>query len=220
LHVAQKFERLIDAHRRPDGSRWTGQQLDVATGGVVPRSYFTNLRKGRVESPGYEKMLAIARAMGFPPALWFEDSPGDGVPVPSAESRDLAARVEHLFGAVKHPRTGEPYTDAEVARMTLGDLLEEDVEGIRTGRIADPTVGQVAALAAVFGVPTSYLVDGGRRPTVLDEETLEALTDETAAAILSESARLPERERGIVLGIVRQFENQRGALAREETSKE
>jgi hypothetical protein len=27
-------------------------------------------------NPGYEKMLAIARAMGFPPALWFEDAPG------------------------------------------------------------------------------------------------------------------------------------------------
>jgi hypothetical protein len=35
-----------------------------------------------------------------------------------------------------------------------------------------------------------------------------------------ESARLPERERGIVLGIVRQFENQRGALAREKPSRE
>jgi transcriptional regulator with XRE-family HTH domain len=77
LHIAQRFERLLDAHRRPDGNKWTGQQLDEATGGVVARSYFTNLRKGRIENPGYEKMAAIARAMGFPPALWFEDAPGD-----------------------------------------------------------------------------------------------------------------------------------------------
>jgi hypothetical protein len=46
LHVAQRFEHFLDAYRRPDGSRWTGQKLDEATGGVVPRSYFTNLRKG------------------------------------------------------------------------------------------------------------------------------------------------------------------------------
>ena len=72
LNVAQRFERLIDAHRRPDGSRWTGQQLDEATGGVVARSYFTNLRKGRIGNPGYEKMRAIARAMGFPPEAWFD----------------------------------------------------------------------------------------------------------------------------------------------------
>jgi len=34
---------------------------------------------------------------------------------------------------------------------------------------------------------------------------MDALADDTAAAILMESARLPEREKQIVLGIVRQF---------------
>ena len=83
MHVAQRFEIFLDAYRRPDGNRWMGQKLDEATGGVVTRSYVKNLRKCRIENPGYEKMLAIARAMGFPPALWFEDAPGDdarGVP--------------------------------------------------------------------------------------------------------------------------------------------
>jgi hypothetical protein len=56
MHVSQKFASLLDAHRRPDGSKWTGQQLDEATGGVVTRSYFVNLRKGRIRSPGCEKM--------------------------------------------------------------------------------------------------------------------------------------------------------------------
>jgi transcriptional regulator with XRE-family HTH domain len=42
----------------------------------VPRSYITNLRKGRIESPGYEKMRAIAKAMGFAPELWFEEDLG------------------------------------------------------------------------------------------------------------------------------------------------
>ena len=66
LHVAQRFELFLNSYRRPDGSLWTGQKLDEATGGVVPRSYFTNLGKGCIENPGYEKMLAIARAMGSP----------------------------------------------------------------------------------------------------------------------------------------------------------
>ena len=51
-------------------------------------------------------------------------------------------------------------------------------------------------------------MDGGVDPSVLDEETLAALADETAAAILRESARLPEREKRIVLGIVREFRDQ------------
>ena len=204
MHVAQRFELFLDTYRRPAGSRWTGQQLDEATGGVVPRSYFTNLCKGRIENPGYEKMLAIARAMGFPPALWFEDAPGDVVSVAPAEGRGLAGRVGHLFGAIRHPGTGEPYTDADVARMSAGGLTEEDVEGIRTGRIADPTVGQVAALAAVFGVEPSYLVDR-KEPPKFDAELIESLSDETTREITREVLRLPEREKQIVLGIVRQF---------------
>jgi hypothetical protein len=73
MHIAEKFEKLLDSYRHQDGSKWTGQQLDEATDGVVPRAYFVNLQKGRIRSPGYEKMAAIAKAMGFPPAAWFED---------------------------------------------------------------------------------------------------------------------------------------------------
>jgi transcriptional regulator with XRE-family HTH domain len=72
MHIAQKFEALLEIYRRPDGRKWSGQEIDEATGGVVTRSYVTNLRKGRIENPGYEKMKAIAKAMGFPPEVWFE----------------------------------------------------------------------------------------------------------------------------------------------------
>jgi hypothetical protein len=152
-------------------------------------------------------MLAIARVMGFPPEAWFDEIPTDGALGPP-EGQDLAGRVEHLFDTIVHPRTGEPYTNAEVARMSASSLTEEDIEGIRTGRIADPTVGQVAALAAVFGVEPSYLLDRGTDLSVLDEETLDALADETANAILKETARLPDREKRIVLGIMRQLGDQ------------
>ena len=48
MHLAQRFEHLLDAYRRPDGSCWTGQKLDEATGGLVARSYFVHLRKDRM----------------------------------------------------------------------------------------------------------------------------------------------------------------------------
>jgi len=73
MHIAQKFEALLEMYPRPDGRRWSGQEIDEPTGGVVTRSYVTNLRKGRIENPGYEKMKAIAKAMGFAPEVWFED---------------------------------------------------------------------------------------------------------------------------------------------------
>ena len=123
------------------------------------------------------------------------------------DSRGVAARLEHVFEVVRNPKTGEPYTNAEVARMTLGDLSEEDVERIRTGAISDPTVGQVAALAGVFGVEPSYLLDR-EEPSLLDEELVQALRDEDVRDVTRESSRLPDRERRLVLGIVRQFRDQ------------
>jgi transcriptional regulator with XRE-family HTH domain len=208
MHIAQKFEALLEMYRRPDGRKWSGQEIDEATGGVVSRSYVTNLRKGRIENPGYEKMRAIAKAMGFAPEVWFEDGLGEGRSIGQAEvSYGVAARLEHVFEAVRNPKTGEPYTNAEVARMTLGDLSEKDVERIRTGAISDPSVGQVVALAGVFGVDTSYLMDKGD-PSLLDEELLQALRDEDVRDITRESSRLPDGERRIVLGIVRQFRDQ------------
>jgi transcriptional regulator with XRE-family HTH domain len=210
MHIAQKFERLLEMYRHPDGRKWSGQEIDEATGGVVTRSYVTNLRKGRIENPGYEKMRAIAKAMGFAPEVWFEGL-GKGRPIEQAEqSRGVAGRLEHVFEVVRNPRTEEPYTNAEVARMTLGDLSEEEVERIRTGAVSDPTVGQVAALASVFGVEPSYLLDRVK-PSLLDDELVQALRDEDVRDITRESSRLPDGERRLVLGIVRQFRDQKAA---------
>lgn len=96
--------------------------------------------------------------------------------------------------------------------MTLGDLSEEDVERIRTGAIGDPSVSQVVALAGVFGVEPSYLLDRGQ-PSLLDEELVRVLRDADVQDITRESARLPDRERQLVLGIVRQFRDQKAATS-------
>jgi transcriptional regulator with XRE-family HTH domain len=211
MHIAQKFEALLETYRHPDGRKWSGQEIDEATGGVVSRSYVTNLRKGRIENPGYAKLAAMAKAMGFAPEVWFEDGLGEGRSIGQAEdARGVAGRLEHLFEVVRNPKTGEPFTNAEVARMTLGDLSEEDVERIRTGAVTDPTVGQVAALASVFGVEPSYLLDR-EEPSLLDEELVQALRDKDVRGITRESSRLPDRERQLVLGIVRQFRDQKAA---------
>jgi transcriptional regulator with XRE-family HTH domain len=211
MHIAQKFEALLEIYRHPDGRKWSGQEIDEATGGVVSRSYVTNLRKGRMDNPGYEKMRAIAKAMGLPPEVWFEEPLGEGRSIGQAEEpRGYAARLEHLFEVVRNPKTGKRYTNAEVARMTLGDLSEEDLERIKTGAISDPTVGPIAALASVFGVEPSYILDRGE-PSLLDEELVQALRDEDVRDITRESSRLPDRERQLVLGIVRQFRDQMAA---------
>ena len=212
-HVAPKFELLLETHRREDGRRWSGIELERATGGVVTRSYVTNLRKGRIDNPGMEKLDAIAKAMGFTPALWFEEEPTGAEGRGAAGTREgLAGRVERLFDAIKDPKTGETYSNSKIARMSLGDLTEEDVEALRSGSLADPPLSHLLALARAFGVEPSYLVDGTGE-AVIDREIVEALRDDTTRTIARESAQLRDRERNLVLGIVRQFE---GVGSREE----
>jgi transcriptional regulator with XRE-family HTH domain len=203
-HVSLKFERLLEAYRREDGGKWSGIELERATGGVLTRSYVTNLRKGRIENPGMDELAAIARAMGFPPALWFkEELSGADVRGVAGVPDGLAGRVECLFDVIEDPKTGETYTNAKVARMSLGDLTKEDVKELRSGSVTDPPLSHVVALAGVFGVEPSYLLDRGEVP--LDGELVEALRDEAVREAAIEISRLPEREMRLVLGIVRQF---------------
>ena len=216
-YIARRFEALLDAYRREDGRRWGGQSLHDATSGVVTRSYVTNLRKGRIQNPGYEKLSAIADAMGFPPELWFEsgqDRTGRALAGSGEERRAMAGKVNHLFEVIRNKKTGEPYTNAEVARMSrggltgrVGGLSEEEVRKLRSGEIPNPSVNQVVALADVFGVQPSYFVARGEGSLLLDREAMEALEDDTTNAILHKSIRLPKRERDMILAIIQRFED-------------
>ena len=205
MRISQKFEQLRDRYRRPDGTRWNGQQLQDATGGVVTRSYVSMMRKGRIENPGFDKLRAVAKAMGFPPESWFEESDEIRTTVqldPKDAKRDVAGRLNHLFEIVKNERTGEPYSSADVARMTLGDLTEDEVEGIRTGALENPALNQVVALAEAFGVHPSYFLETGKRPALLGEQEINALGDRRARAILNKSLSLSDREKDMVLDMI------------------
>ena len=205
MRISQKFESLRDRYRRPNGTRWNGQQLQDATGGVVTRSYVSMMRKGKIENPGFDKLRAIAKAMGFPPESWFEESEGERDTVrvePGEGGRDVAGRLNHLFQIVKNERTGEPYSSADVARMSLGDLTEDQIEEIRTGTLENPAISQVIALAEAFGVHPSYFLETGRRPHLLGEQEMNALGDSRARAILTKSLNLSDREKDMVLDMI------------------
>ena len=205
MRISQKLELLRDRYRRPDGTRWNGQQLEDATGGVVTRSYVSMMRNGKIENPGFDKMRAIAKAMGFPPESWFEESDGitNAVRVdPKDGERDVAGRLNQLFEIVKNERTGEPYSSADVARMSLGDLSEDEVEGIRTGALENATISQVVALAEAFGVHPSYFLDTGKKPALLGEQEISALGDQRAREILNKSLSLSDREKDMVLDMI------------------
>lgn len=71
-------------------------------------SYITNLRKNRIKNPGYEKMAAIARAMGFPPGMWFEELRLGIQPQAAEERQNLGDRLDLLLKAITNDRTGSP----------------------------------------------------------------------------------------------------------------
>jgi transcriptional regulator with XRE-family HTH domain len=210
LRISQKFEQLRDRYRRPDGTRWNGQQLQDATGGVVTRSYVSMMRKGRIENPGFDKLRAMAKAMGFPPESWFEDSDEIRTAArldPEDAKRDVAGRLNHLFEIVRNERTGEPYSSADIARMSLGDLTEDEIEEIRTGTLENPAISQVIALAEAFGVHPSYFLETGRNPALLGEQEMNALGDSRTRAILNKSLNLSDREKDMVLDMIQHLGN-------------
>jgi transcriptional regulator with XRE-family HTH domain len=200
--IAKKFEFLLDTYRRPDGGRWGGQELQDATGGAVTRSYVSALRNGHIENPGYDKLRAIARAMNFPVELWFEDSPGRTAPRADEleEQATIAERLEHLFQAIVDEKKGRPYTEAEVARMSLGGISEQEVARIRSGEISNPTIDQVLALAEAFGVSPSYFTE--RQAPLLSREAIEALADRDSSEIIHKTLALSDAEKRMVLDIL------------------
>ena len=81
--------------------------------------------QGPDREPGHGQARRNGEGDGFPPALWFEEG------LPDADGRGaaglptgLAGRVERLFDVIKDPKTGEAYTSAKIARMSLEDLTE------------------------------------------------------------------------------------------------
>ncbi|MDP9474275.1 MAG: hypothetical protein M3R38_00975 [Actinomycetota bacterium] len=73
------FRRLLERHRRDDGSNWGGKSLERATRGYVSHQWVGHLRSGRIREPSFGKVVAISRAMGVPLEAWLkEDSDRPG----------------------------------------------------------------------------------------------------------------------------------------------
>ena len=90
--------------------------------------------------------------------------------------------------------------------MSLGALTESELESIRMGSAPNPSINTVLALAQVFSVAPSCFLKTREKRMLLNEETVDALNDQTSLAILRKSSNLPERERTAILCIIDQFE--------------
>ncbi|MGJ5755220.1 hypothetical protein FB563_3438 [Streptomyces puniciscabiei] len=91
---------------------------------------------------------------------------------PAADGRTIAAKLDYLIREI-HPKGRGPFTYQEIADMIKESAGEGEptvshgtVQAIRTGKVTNPSVDSLRALAAFFGVPTAYFLDDSLSRTV------------------------------------------------------
>ena len=137
----------------------------------------------------------------------------------------IANKFEHFLEVYRRP-DGSRWGAQDLHDATGGVVTRSYVSNSRKGRIENPGYEKLRAkaetmnfppelwfenvkdLKEVSGIRPSWFVDGEDNLALLDKELVEALRDESARAVLREAISLPERDRRIGLGIVRQFADQ------------
>ncbi len=208
----EKFIRLTEIYRKPDGSKWSDADIEEATGRFVKAPYLSNLKAGRIKQPGLERLRAIARVMGFPPELWLQsqDAWKPSPPPAGDEARlgahTLARRLNVLFDVLTNERTGKHFTNRDVAELSKGRLTEEEVEAARAGKLNDLKGAQYLALSDVFDVDVSYWYQGAGPYRNLTEEEMRAIADPRTHEILTKVYRSSERQKDVILHLLEQLE--------------
>ena len=87
---------------------------------------------------------------------------------------------------------------------TGGVVSRSYVSNFKNGRIDNPGLDKIEAIAEAMGFPPELWFGIGKEKTS-DEALVAALDDETARAILQEALRLGPRDRRLLLGIARQI---------------
>ena len=64
------IRRLLERHRRDDGSKLGGKSLERTTRGYVSHQYVGHLKAGWIKEPSFGKIYALSRAMGVPLEEW------------------------------------------------------------------------------------------------------------------------------------------------------
>ncbi|MCF3179399.1 helix-turn-helix transcriptional regulator [Streptomyces polychromogenes] len=100
--------------------------------------------------------------------------------------RTIAQRLDYLIGAI-HPAGRGPFTYHEIAELIRERAGEGDptvshgtVQAIRTGKVTNPSVDSLRALADFFGVPTAYFLDDDVSEAV--EDRIREIKESAAAA--------------------------------------
>ena len=107
----------------------------------------------------------------------------------------LAERIDLLFRTV-HPGRTRPYSMRDAASQINTAAGEQVIShgylwSLRKGAKTNPSIIQIAAIAAFFGVPPSYFFDTPGEPPV-DPAVKIALSDNRVREVILRAQGLPE----------------------------
>ena len=57
---AERLNTLLELKRKPDGSKYTQEEIVQSARGVLSRAYLWKLRTGRAKNPGFQVVQALA----------------------------------------------------------------------------------------------------------------------------------------------------------------
>ncbi|MFI5932036.1 helix-turn-helix domain-containing protein [Actinoplanes sp. NPDC051494] len=124
--------------------------------------------------------------------------------------QSIADRLNHLFAVVRPAGRTRPFSNPEVARVVSdrGDvqISPQYLWALRNGSRDNPTVKQLEALAAFFGVPPAYFLSDERAADI-DEQLalLAAARDADVREIMQRSSTLSGPDRLAVLRIIQRL---------------
>ncbi|MER7759759.1 XRE family transcriptional regulator [Streptomyces sp. NPDC097619] len=144
---------------------------------------------------------------------------------------DIGRRLGHLIETL-HPENRGPYTYLEIADLIRARAAEGEptvshgtIQSIRTGKVTNPGVDSLRALASFFGVPASYFLDDAVAAAVdqrireikgsveragAGDELAKALEDREVRAVAFRLSGLSARSLRGIKGIVEGFRQAEG----------
>lgn len=113
----------------------------------------------------------------------------------TAARRVLAERLRTLFAHHRRPGTGAEYTCAEIAAEIAASrgprISARTIARLRSGIVDNPTLRQIEAIAAFFGVsPVTFFGDAAQERLRSDLAVLEDVSDPLVRRLAVRLARL------------------------------
>ena len=116
----------------------------------------------------------------------------------------VSERFLRLLALYRKP-DGSAWGGQDLEDATGGAVTRSYVSNLKSGRIENPGIAKLGAIAGAMGFPPALWFGGGGGERAPDAALAAALEDETAREIVGEVLRLGPRDRRLLLGIARQI---------------